>query len=733
MSDANLSQPVKAWDGVTPPAADVLELLERAGTDIAPKPGTPEGEKLGVREISETVRLVGGKPATLATLTDAPATIRALKLSVPRRHAVDLGRARLRITWDGRQAASIDAPVALFFGTGTLHSRQNKTYLVKAFPVNVRFDDDRVHLACYFPMPFFRSAKIELIAPKGNDILDVAWLVRFHPYTDPPNHVGYFHATYRDHGVPERGKDLQFLDTNEVEGGGPWSGNFVGTSFIFSERAVLNTLEGDPRFFFDDSQTPQAYGTGTEEWGGGGDYWGGRNMTLPLAGHPVGVRNAKEATSELDLIQSAYRYLLADLMPFGRRAVIRLEHGGVNQSSEHYRSVTYWYGLPSPSLVETDELDVGNLASEAAHRYVSTDASEPYKLRSRYEWGPDHYDSPQKGNPLARPEHYAEFQFEADAGKTYYIWLRGMTQGGIRSDATWFQFDDFIGTGRLGPTYRARLGFGNWRDAVPAGAWSWASGLPQDPPYSITFKRSGRHRLRLQVRDSVHRIDQIWLSATQTRRPESAKPVEKREQPPGSIDQIVLDATDASGLHGAFRIVDEPAASVGKALEVGGTTGRVEIYPAHEQVGRTTTGSSEFTMSLRRDNLGVLLRRTLDYKYPNQRAEVYVTDAEVRKPDWQSAGVWYLAGSNTFYHSYPRKAGELGKTEPVVMTSNRRFRDDEFLIPRHLAEGRSAIRIRVKFTPVEIPLLPGRRLDELAWSEMRYKAYCYVMPEVTLP
>jgi len=48
-------------------------------------------------------------------------------------------------------------------------------------------------------------------------------------------------------------------------------GQFVAL-FIF--RIVpCSTRSKDPRFFFDDSQTPQAYGTGTEEWGGGGDYW----------------------------------------------------------------------------------------------------------------------------------------------------------------------------------------------------------------------------------------------------------------------------------------------------------------------------------------------------------------------------------------------------------------------------------------------------------------------------
>jgi hypothetical protein len=67
-----------------------------------------------------------------------------------------------------------------------------------------------------------------------------------------------------------------------------------------------------------------------------------------------------------------------------------------------------------------------------------------------------------------------------------------------------------------------------------------------------------------------------------------------------------------------------------------------------------------------------------------------------------------------------------------VQTSNRRFRDDEFLLPRDLTAGRSSIRVRVKFTPVKTPLYPGYELPELAWSEMRYSAYSYVMPRFKL-
>jgi hypothetical protein len=473
--------------------------------------------------------------------------VRAVEFSVPREQALAFGRARLRVTWDGRAEPSIDAPVALFFGAGALYNREGREFLVKGFPIHIRFAPDRVHLACYFPMPFFKSARFELIGDTDS-IPDIQWRLRYHPLDAPAHHVGYFHATYRDHPTPEPGRDLLLLDTRTVEGGGEWSGSFVGTSWIFSHRGVLNTLEGDPRFFFDDSQTPQAQGTGTEEWGGGGDYWGGLNMTLPLAGHPCGARSAKEAKCEDDLIESAYRFLLADLMPFGRRAVIRLEHGGENQSTEHYETVAYWYGSPFATLVPTDELRIGDTPSERMHLYSSAQAGEPYEIVSRYEWGPDTL-----------------------AGK--------------------------------------------------------------------------------------------------------------------------------------------------------------EIYAAHSDLGRKTRGVSEFTLKLDPQNFGVLLRRKLDYSFPNQRAEVFVAEeAGGSVGEFKLAGIWYLAGSNTCVYSNPKE--ELGATQHNVQTSNRRFRDDEFLVPRELTRGRARIRVRIRFTPMEISLFPGHPLPELAWSEIRYTAYCYVLPEM---
>jgi hypothetical protein len=128
-----------------------------------------------------------------------------------------------------------------------------------------------------------------------------------------------------------------------------------------------------------------------------------------------------------------------------------------------------------------------------------------------------------------------------------------------------------------------------------------------------------------------------------------------------------------------------------------------------------------------------MLRRKLDYRFPNQRAEVFVADASAadQPANFQPAGIWYLAGSNTWVNSNPKT--ELGPTEHHAHTSDRRFRDDEFLLPKDLTAGRSAIRVRVHFTPVHVPLYPGYPEAPLAWSEIRYDAYSFVTPQFPTP
>jgi len=571
-NEDNLSKPIRSWSFDNIPDRDVLDLINKSGTDIA-----PENIKKKIANIK-----LDKERLTLLSIRSSSSVIRAVKLTLPMDKVMNLERVRLVITWDDSPYPSVDAPLCLFFGTGSFYNREKKEYLVRGFPINVRYDyaNNKVELACYYPMPFFKSAKIELAGIKP-DNTEIQYEIRYESYKIPAFLSSYFHATYQDMPHPLAGKDMSLLDTKGIEGHQEWSGSFVGMSIIFSHNGVLSTLEGDPRFYFDDSKTPQAYGAGTEDWCGGGDYWGGQNMTLPFAGHPVGCgENKQDINNEKDLIESAYRFLIADLMPFGQRAEIDLEHGGEDLSAEHYESVTYWYGLPAPSLIRTDSIDIGNLNSEKVHNYSSPEASDVESIESRYELGIDFI--PNTPRNIKRME-----------------------------------------TGKL-------------------------SGLKEN---------------------------------------------------------------------------------IGK-----------EVYPSHKEYGRYTRGTTEFTVQLDPDNLGVLLRRTLDYSFPNQTAEVYVS--AVKKQDsnmkisaedtlWEKAGIWYLAGSNTVLYSNPE--GELEKRELVTETSNRRFRDDEFLIPARLTKNCVLIRIKIEFIPDDQELFPGFPFPKKsAWSELKYDVYSYIIPKFHL-
>ncbi len=532
---ANLTRELQSWSPRVAPPEDVLALLRRCNTTMA---------IVNRGEVGRGKVEVPAKGSVVLAELTGPSTIRDFQLRVPVEHAPTLGEARLRIWWDGAEHASVDAPVKLFFGTGSFYNRDSREFLVKAFPVHVQFVEGQVHLKMFFPMPFLKSARIELTETQGRAIDAVEWRARHERYTDPPGWVGHLHATYVDHGEPKKGRDLVFLDTTKVEGGGDWCGHFVGTSFIFSDRAVLNTLEGDPRFYFDDSRTPQAQGTGTEEWGGGGDYWGGRTMTLPFAGHPVGARSAKEAKTPDDLVNSAYRFLLSDLMPFGRNARITFEHGGHSNIQEHYQSVTFWYGRRGSFLRQTDSLDVGNPADERKHAYQSPQAGDIQELSSRFEWGVDQLDGQ-------------------------------------------------------------------------------------------------------------------------------------------------------------------------------------ELFGETSDQGRSTTGTSVFRVNIDPENVGVMVRRTFDYSFANQCARVWVS-AGPEPQEWREAGIWYAAGSNTVVYSNPK--AELGATEHHVQTSNRRWRQDEFLLPLADTRGHSSIWVKLEFMPRPIPLFPGHPLAPQAWSEYRYDVYSFVIP-----
>lgn len=334
----------------------VVTLLRTAGTDVAPT-GIPE--RHGVLSLGAN----GSVPVTSITGSQQ---IRAITFDVPRAGMVAFGNARLRIYWNGEKIPSVDAPVKFLAGDGAGVYQPVGRQLVAGFPSGITTDGHGgMRFSLYWPMPFFTGARIELVSGAVGSV-PVGWSVRYQPFTDPPSWVGTFHANYTTVPVPKPGQDMTFLDYHG-------SGKLVGTVLNFG--AVGPTLEGDPHIYLDDSPTPQIAGTGTEEWGMGGDYWNnGVQTSLPLAGLPSATNNPPGT----DVDGAAeYRFLIADSVPFSRHIVVNWEHGARNDATLPYRATMLWYGNPAPAAVRTDQVQPTGPGWTLTSGYEDTVTSRP--------------------------------------------------------------------------------------------------------------------------------------------------------------------------------------------------------------------------------------------------------------------------------------------------------------------------------------------------------------------
>lgn len=91
---ANLSRPIKGWTMDDIPPKDVLALINKSGTDIAPKGIATLSGNIDLHEGEDFVHIKG------------PSTMRALKFSVPLENAKEFSRARIAIYWDGSSVPS---------------------------------------------------------------------------------------------------------------------------------------------------------------------------------------------------------------------------------------------------------------------------------------------------------------------------------------------------------------------------------------------------------------------------------------------------------------------------------------------------------------------------------------------------------------------------------------------------------------------------------------------------
>ncbi len=270
----------------------------------------------------------------------------------------------IRMTWDGADAPSVEAPLGSFFASGDLGPGFVQGLAAGLHPDGIFY--------AYWPMPYEKHARIELFNKGTADVADVFFDVRHAPHAGSFENVGYFHSSHHAERPSSPDKLLMFLDT-------PGAGHVVGLVQTVTGPLHRGQLEGDTRAMLDGRRTPALYGTGTEDEYSGGFYFEHGNFSLPTHGAPNHyVHPNDDATS-------MYRFFLPDVLPFRDGARITAEHGPLNDVSVDAEMLALYYARPAPRLVLTDTLRIGDDGSEGAHSYVVTNGVFQGKVSSSFE------------------------------------------------------------------------------------------------------------------------------------------------------------------------------------------------------------------------------------------------------------------------------------------------------------------------------------------------------------
>jgi len=288
-----------------------------------------------------------GENRVIAELS-GPAIIRHLWMTVGSEEPFYPRRIVLRFFWDGEPSPSAEVPLGDFFGIG--HG------LLKNFwslPLSMSPENGR-GMNCYFPMPFYREARIE-VENQGAERILFYFYVDYEEYSELPAGLLYFHAFWNREnptegwGEGEKGV-REVWQTPNLDGADNYlilqaegRGHYVGCNLnidCFRRQKIDWYGEGDDMIFIDgDTWPPALHGTGTEDYFNMAfcprqefctPYHG---LTL-YSGTPDWPWKGKN---------SMYRFHIEDPIYFETSIRVTIEHGHANNLSHDYSSTAYWY------------------------------------------------------------------------------------------------------------------------------------------------------------------------------------------------------------------------------------------------------------------------------------------------------------------------------------------------------------------------------------------------------
>lgn len=279
-----------------------------------------------------SARFNSSKRVVVADLK-GPAVITMVHFAMPQ--TLKLNRdVLLRMFWDGETSPSVEAPLVDFFCDPAGLREQVNTALV----------NKRRGFNAYFPMPFRRAARLELVydgpvepGPELWRIMPCYSYVTYRAAKKLPANTGYFHASWRQEGLLLGKRDYLAL---EAKG----KGKFVGWNVtVRSPGRDGYPVDENEKFFIDGEETASVEFQGLED--SFGFSWGfpeSENL-FPLTGYFPFLKGA-----------AAYRFFTQDAINFDRSLRVAIGFG-VNEDSSFRRdfskpgatlqfsTTVYWY------------------------------------------------------------------------------------------------------------------------------------------------------------------------------------------------------------------------------------------------------------------------------------------------------------------------------------------------------------------------------------------------------
>lgn len=295
------------------------ELFASAGKDLSAS-AAPLGAPCEVH--AKSVTLAPGS-TEVAFASETGGRVVGLRIGPSAAVASKARDVLLKITWDGSEQPAVNCPVGDFFGCAWGQPAAKSILVGIAEGTGYS----------YFPMPFEKSAKIELVSertagPPAEFRVEVVTSA-----VPKQASEGYFTTIWHRENPTTNGQPFTFAD---VQGRGHIVGCFLQAQGATAGETLF--FEGDDETTIDGEMTIR--GTGSEDFFNGGwydvpDRWE-RTMSFPLSGclayeKPLGR-------------SGGYRLMLGDAYAFRKSILQTIEHAPTgNEMVTDYVGVTYLY------------------------------------------------------------------------------------------------------------------------------------------------------------------------------------------------------------------------------------------------------------------------------------------------------------------------------------------------------------------------------------------------------